>query len=93
MPHRTKDLQAEILRLNRIIAQIEMKPPQERAAWSATLADLHAERATLDRRIALRRREASKPVVDFSVWREDGGAAAAFGLRRRPAGPGPRQAR
>jgi hypothetical protein len=92
MPHRTKDLQAEILRLNRIIAQIEMKPPQERAAWSTTLADLHAERAALDRRIALRRQEASKPVVDFSIWREDGKAPLSM-RRRPPTGDGPQQAR
>jgi hypothetical protein len=70
MTRRTRELQGEITRLNRLIARIKAKPAVEWAIWSATLHDLVEEREVLGRVVANRRLEASKKVVSFRRWRD-----------------------
>jgi hypothetical protein len=70
MPDTTDTLRDEIVRLSRIIAQIESKPAAEWAVWAPTLRDLRAERRSLDRVIRFRNAEASKKVVELSRWRD-----------------------
>ncbi len=75
MTHRTRELQGEIFRLNRLIARIKAKPADEWATWSATLHDLFEEREVLGLVVSNRRREASKKVVSFRRWRDGPWAA------------------
>jgi hypothetical protein len=75
MTRRTRELQCEISRLNRLIARIKAKPADEWAVWSATLQDLVEEREVLGRLVANRRLEASKKVVSFRRWRDGPWAA------------------
>jgi hypothetical protein len=66
----TKNLRNEFLRLNRMIAQIEAKPQPELTVWTATLADLRAERDQLQTILHVRRQEAGKKIVDLQRWRD-----------------------
>ena len=70
MPGPTTQLNAEIQRLDRIIAQIESKPRAEWRLWFPTLRDLESERRTLARIVAARRALAGEKVVDLGYWRD-----------------------
>lgn len=64
----TEELRRELLRLTRVIAQIESRPRRELARWASTLRDLHAKRRMVDRVLRHRRFEAAKKIVDFRRW-------------------------
>jgi hypothetical protein len=66
----TRQLQAEIARLNRLVARIEAKPQREWAIWSSTLHELREEREILALVMLNRSVEASKKIVSFRRWRD-----------------------
>ena len=75
MTRNSHTIQIELARLNRLIARIEAKPPNESAIWSSTLHDLVEERKVLGLLMVNRRIEAGKKVVSFRRWRDGPWAA------------------
>lgn len=75
MTRNSRAIQVELARLNRLIARIEAKPPNESAIWSSTLRDLVEERKVLGLVMVNRRIEAGKKVVSFRRWRDGPWAA------------------
>jgi len=71
----TRHLQAEIVRLNRLISRIKAKPQRELSVWAATLHELLEEREVLGLVMLNRQLEASKKIVSFRRWRDGPWAA------------------